>query len=458
MSNMQKYLKEQFKKNFLVICVILVLFGLLHDRVTRKVVMTDSYIEDGKIVVVLDGEGQCYIGSDMEEAEWVKSDENNVCVMPLTDRGNVYIRNKYDHLTQVVEDQKYCYVDDLEITSGKTYLAVGGSEKISYVSSVTGIVEEPVTFSCRDESVATVDEDGVIRGVGPGTTECVASYGDKEDSVEVTVTDLITPMAPEYDMTKPFLPCGVFSKEDNDLLDEILFSRVDKAGYQTRAGAVAAGRFLAMEFPYRINYFTENGRLGSCSGKIVDGEGRYYHRGLYLDPSRYENIDMRYTMSGPAPWGCTIYEASYTRNAANGLDCSGSMTWILVQAGFDPGDIGAGITPWCRAMADLGERHWLADAVDNGTLRVGDLLSGGDGGAEGGGHIAMCVGIDRDGYIYVAEELGYHYYWGFMIRKYDRNELLRYFYWQVDMDEFYGSDGNLTDYWIEDLTTYENSY
>ena len=443
-------LKQQLKKNAYIICLILVFFGLLYDRMTQKVSVTDIYSENGNIFVVLDREGQCLIGEDVDNGEWVISDENNICIMPLTDRGNVYIRNKYDHLCEVLEDQRFSYVEKLELSSKKIYLAVEGSEKIRYDSSVTGSFDEPVVFSCDNEKVAQADPDGIIRGLSKGKTILRVTYGDKQDTAEVIVTDLITAMAPEFDMEKPFLSCGVFSEEDNDLLDEILFSRIDQAGYQTRAGAVAAARFLAMEFPYRINYFTENGRMDSCSGKYVDGEGRYYHRGLYLDPSRYENIDMNYTMSGPAPWGCTIFEYSYERNARNGLDCSGSMTWVLVQAGYDPGDIGAGITSWCPAMSDLGERYWLADAVDNKELKVGDLLSGGDGGPEGGGHIAMCVGIDKEGYIYVAEELGYHYYWGYMIRKYDRNELLRYFYWRVDMDEFYGKDGNLTDYWIDE--------
>ncbi|MBQ6479163.1 MAG: Ig-like domain-containing protein [Erysipelotrichaceae bacterium] len=446
----QSDLKQQLKKSILITCLVFVFCGLLYDRITQKVNISDRYIENGNIIVVLDGEGQCYIGDDLNGAEWVRSDENNVCVMPLIDKGNIYIRNKYNHLCETLEDQKFSYVESIKINYGTVYLAIDGKEKVTYTSSLTGVVDEPVVFSSDNEQIATVDSDGTVHGLSKGKANLTVTYGDKQDSVEIIVTDLITTMAPEYDMEKPFLPCGVFSKEDNDLMDEILFSRVEKAGYHTRAGAVAAGRFLAMEFPYRINYFTENGRMGSCRGNYIDGEGRYYHRGLYLDPSRYENINMDYTMSGPAPWGCTIYEASYNRNAANGLDCSGSMTWILVQAGYDPGDIGAGITPWCLAMADLGERIWLADAYDNKTLKVGDLLSGGDGGPEGGGHIAMCVGIDKEGYVYVAEELGYHYYWGYMIRKYDRAGLLHYFYWQVDMDEFYGEDGNLTDYWIEE--------
>ena len=75
-----------------------------------------------------------------------------------------------------------------------------------------------------------------------------------------------------------------------------------------------------------------------------------------------------------------------------------------------------------------------------------------DGEVEGfpeGGHIAMLVGI-KDGYYYVAEELwgGGTGYVGAVIKKYDYNSFIYYFYWHINMDEFYGSDGYLTDYWL----------
>ena len=58
-------------------------------------------------------------------------------------------------------------------------------------------------------------------------------------------------------------------------------------------------------------------------------------------------------------------------------------------------------------MTDLGEMKVLSEAIDNHTLKVGDLLSGGDGYlASTGGHIALVAGITDD-YFYVAEELGY---------------------------------------------------
>ena len=52
-----------------------------------------------------------------------------------------------------------------------------------------------------------------------------------------------------------------YTKEQIDLLDDILKSEVEKAGPGTRAGVVAAATFLPLEFPYKIPYFYENGRL-----------------------------------------------------------------------------------------------------------------------------------------------------------------------------------------------------
>ena len=99
-------LKQKLKKSLLVTCLVLLFCGLLYDRITQKVNITDQYIENGNIVVFLDGEGQCFIGDGMENAEWVNTDENNTCVMPLVSKGNIYIRNRYRHLCQVLEDQR----------------------------------------------------------------------------------------------------------------------------------------------------------------------------------------------------------------------------------------------------------------------------------------------------------------------------------------------------------------
>ena len=446
-------MEESSKRSFKIILGMLIgsLIYCYFFYYTKPVHRTETYVENNEIVIVLDGEGHCYLGDDPDKGKWADTDDSYACRLPFVSGPvDLYLSNRYNYRAPKEEGLIFSYIESVKILGGDVYLAVDDEEKITYETKYKGEIDETVILTSADPKIAEISEDGVIHSDAPGKTTVTATFGDMKDTINVTVTDLIVKMPPEFDTSKPFLSAELYSEEDNDLMDAILESRVEKAGYLTRAGAVAAARFLGLEFPYRINYFTENGRINSYRNVEADGEGRYYHKGLYLHPSRYVNIDPTRIVSGPKPWGYPMAELSYNRVAANGLDCSGSITWILVQAGFDPGDIGAGIMAGVKDMTDLGEMYWLADAIDNKTIKVGDLLSGGDGGAAGGGHIALLAAIDPDGYFYVAEELGYRTHWGFWLRKYDRNELLRYFYWQVDMDEFYGhKDGNLTDYWME---------
>ena len=122
--------------------------------------------------------------------------------------------------------------------------------------------------------------------------------------VEIVVTDTIVAMPNNFNDKKDYLPCNEYTLEESQLLDEILEYRISEAGYQTRAGAVAAARFLTLEFPYRIAYYWETGRLNNTGKKYVDGEGRYYHKGLYLDSSKYDSIEA--SLFGPAMWGCKM--------------------------------------------------------------------------------------------------------------------------------------------------------
>ena len=445
--------KKFIKYSIIGVIIIIFCYYLYKGEINKPVEVLNQYVDGDNLKVELSDTGSCLLSDEIkEDSTWIQADENNTCTIPIENyQTNLYIRNTYDTLINEIDDNDYSHIDNISITSGDIYLALEGKEKLTYETSYKGIINDKVILKSKDSSIATVDEDGTVHGVSVGVTDIIASFGDKEDSVSVTVTDLIVVRGKEFDTSKPFLPCGVYSKEDNDLLDKILESRVEKVGYGTRAAVAETARFLCLEFPYRINYFTENGRLESYVGSFCDGEGRYYHKGLYLDPSRYETIDKDLVVGGLACWGCNTYEYTYNRRVANGLDCSGFVSWAVYNAGFDCHDLGAGIAKYWPDMTDLGEKVWLADVLKENKLRVGDLLAGGDGGPTDGGHIAIVAGIDKDGYIYVAEELGYANAWGLFIKKYDNQSLLRYFYWQVDMEEYYqGKDGNLTNFWIEE--------
>lgn len=122
----------------------------------------------------------------------------------------------------------------------------------------------------------------------------------------------------------------------------------------------------------------------------------------------------------------------------NGLDCSGFVSWALLNAGFDPGDIGAGDTDYKYQMTKLGKFTPLTDdLIKSGEIRTGDLINY-------WGHIGIIIGIDDDN-IYVAESLPN--LGGLVAKKYPKTKIRNTFTHVVLMDEYYVNDGNLTNMW-----------
>lgn len=283
-----------------------------------------------------------------------------------------------------------------------------------------------------------MDNDGKIKGISKGNTNINIKVGNIVKQINVLVTDLIVKRPNKFNSKKSYLPCNKYSKKDNDTLDLILKSRIEDVGYKTRAGAVEAARFLTLEFPYKIRYFSENGR-GSTNK--VEGEGRYYNVGLYLHKSRFKNI--KKSLAGPATWGCSLYSRPSKGKRSNGLDCSGFVSWVMLNGGFDVGDIGAGLAPHLD-LTDYGVRtNFNANVVKSGKVKVGDLLSSG---GKQGGHIAIIVGEDND-YYYVAESLWTPPNVAVVIMPYSKKKIFKRYYYVMLMDSYYKEDGKLTKLW-----------
>lgn len=301
------------------------------------------------------------------------------------------------------------------------------SSSVIYLALDESLSFDEEKYQIEDENIVSV-EDGMMKGLSSGQTNITSGC----HTYVVNVSDLYS--APVLNMDKSYLPEGRYTSEENRYLDSVLEYLIDQAGYQTRAGAVEAARFLTLRFKYKLNYFYENGRMEE-DRYLIDAEGRYYHKGLYLSMSKAFQVEGERNTSDF--WGSPIYEWETGSYTPNGLDCSGFITWALYNAGFDCGDIGAGPSEGVYDLTDLGKMVYVSD-VDLGEVKCGDLV-----GLDG--HIGMIIGMDEDN-IYIAES-----YWvnDLQVRIYDYAEFIEKseWYYVIMMDDYYKNEGNYTDFW-----------
>lgn len=416
---------------------------ILVNKVNLSKVEVVKYDKDNgliELVITPDSEQKtCALGDNKNDLNYVELVNNQCHIETTIDKHIVYFKNNSNLTSEALEVNDYVVdygINDLN------YLAVGSSLDVTSKMIVVG---EPKVELKTNEEILDIDNN-YVKGVKDGETK-LQYLIDGQVMKEFTfdVTNLIVSMPKEFNSKKPYLSCNYYSKEQADTLDKILESRIAEAGYGTRAGAVAAARFLTLEFPYRISYFWENGRLSGTGTHIVDGEGRYYHKGLYLHESKIDDLKEGAYLKGPAIWGCGIVNLepappNYIRGRKypNGLDCSGFVSWALLNGGFDVGDIGAGDLPSDGQLTDVGEFTPLSkELIASNKIKVGDLFNI-------FGHISILVGIDDDNF-YIAESLDT--YKGLVLKKYAKTKVNNYFTHVVLMDELYKEDGNLTNLW-----------
>ena len=460
-SNRKKQQVKKKKNNYIGIILFIVVFLLnilaifefnsIKKKIFSPILLVDKvYLEnDSKVVIEyktinynIDDKVYCLFLKDKDIIDlpqngWILS-SNNRCEYEL-DKNiyYTYIKGKEDNIIYVDETSKFGVIKNLKINENKYYLASNDTLQLKVLYDKLGYVDNNIEWISSNENVATVDN-GLVKAKKDGTVNITATIMNQSVSSNIIVTNLITERPDNgFDFKKENLTCNNYTESENDLLDTILQFKVNRVGYKTRASVVEAARFLTLDFPYRINYFYENGRL--TQKNKIDGEGRYYHKGLYLDESRYDNISK--SRKGPKTWGCSLYSVPDHKKSRNGLDCSGFVSWALLNGGFNPGDIGAGTSKY-KDLTDIGTKKKLTTSLANSsTIKVGDLLHN----TLSGGHIAIIVGIDNE-YYYVAQAVWFDEI-GVIINKYKKSNLKNRFKEVILMDKYYKNDGDLTNMW-----------
>jgi hypothetical protein len=431
---------------FIFFSLLFLLFGDIKFSLTENYVT----IEDVEVLAYDNADNTVQLAivpsSNQEECSYITGDKevingvikDNTCIVNANiSEGEVVFTNKLDIKSKslIVDD----YVIDLN-EKEKYYLPLNAEIELG-VNKIT-VGKPDIDLVSVSESLHIVDNK--VKGIKNGiATVAIVVNGEKEEEIDIVVTDTIVSMPKNFNEDKGYLPCEEYTLDESKLLDEILAYRINEAGYGTRAGAVAAARFLTLEFPYRIAYYWETGRLNNTGKDYVDGEGRYYHKGLYLHESKY--ADLEASALGPKIWGCKMkcYEDDPPyfypgKKYPNGLDCSGFVTWVLYNAGFDVGDRGAGESPTPYQLTDLGEfRTVTTSLINSGKIKPGDLFNY-------WGHISILVGEDEDNY-YIAESL--NTLGGVVIKTYSKKKVMNIFKYVVLMDKVYKEDGNLTYLW-----------
>ncbi len=382
---------------------------------------------------------------NVDSNDWVKA-VNGYCSFTVKDGDyDVFVKDTYGNINSIdSQSVKINKILEVNINKDTLYMYKGGQEQLSYKLIELGSNDEAVTWMSDDENIATIDSHGNVSGINYGTTYIRATTeSGVSGKALVIVTNYIT--KPAINDKKSYLSCKQFTEDEATMIDNILFDRIDEAGYGTRAGVLAAARFLTLEFSYRVHYFYENGRLNNYSPyKYVDGEGRYYHRGLYLSESKFN--DLATSFVGPAMWGCDLQ--NYTdwgpyvtgKYYPNGLDCSGFVTWALLNGGFDVGDIGAGANSEHFDLDDLGTKVTITNELMNsGKVKAGDLIGL-------NGHMAILAGWDDNNY-YIAESLNTT--GGVVMTTVAKKDLVNnsIYKYIILMDKVYKEDGNYSEMW-----------
>lgn len=436
-NDLEKIKKKIYKGQLLLLFAIVILIFLIYG-ITNKPLISDLTIQeiDDKLVVSFKNnsslEWSCNQSSsknNLQSSNWQPAVANS-CIFTIDEENSHYfLANSAGSIIEVGAIDNLSFITVI-FSQKQLDLRIGEEQNYSFHTFAIGESYPLITYEYDEDAIELDPINKTVKGLKPGTYNLIIHYGQASDTLNINISNLL--VSRDYSKRTSVADYD-FSKEENDYLDSVLKTQINEVGYKTRAGVVEAARFLTLDFAFQVPYFFENGRIHNN----VDGEGRYYHEGLYLNDDRFE--DIAHSLYGPAVWGEKLYSKQTKTSSPNGLNCSGFVTWALVNGGYDPGDIGAQ-NVYGGWLCDLGAK--LKPNKDNlDSIKVGDIVHS----TEVGGHVGIIIGIDDENF-YIAESLWY----GpkcVTVTTLSYKEFINRFDMVILMDDFYQEDGKLSTYW-----------
>ena len=157
---------------------------------------------------------------DINSKDWKKINGNSIKYL-FDGPFYAFFKNDDNVITMAENTDSLIQIISFSLNKSDVYIAVKGIYTPTLNYEIVGSDEIPYWYS-DNTKIAKVDQNGKITGVKKGNTKVHVKLVGKDISVNVVVTNLITVKPKKYDRKKKYLPCGKYTKAENDLLDAIL--------------------------------------------------------------------------------------------------------------------------------------------------------------------------------------------------------------------------------------------
>lgn len=358
----------------------------------------DNTVGDVNINLIIDNQNGMYAYTVLPNNNITKElnikypvSENNTYKFIIYDNHNAKIEKEIK-VENIIND----ITCNGEITSTGTKLNVSSS-KLSNISSYSWDIDGKIISGNSSLNIEKSVSNASVS----------VHMGSSDILVNCTIKDsLLYHFKYDEDFSKPFMKCNTYTSEDKIKYDDILSKSINQAGFGTRAGVVAAARFLVGGLDYKVPY------LGPKT--VNTALGRYKKKGLNIGQN--------------GAWGCSV--SGWTQ----GMDCTNFVDWALYQNDLSYG------------LYSTTDTYKVRDVIEK--VKPGDFfLCPSSDPNKTFQHIGMVIGIDEN-YFYVAESTTGSIN-AIVTKKYEKNNM------PTGNGKFsvvrlvnYPSDGNLTMMWM----------